>query len=367
MQFRCERDTLAEAITTAQRAVASRSGAFPVLAGLRVTVTGDELEIVGSDLELTIRARIPAQGIHDGRAVLEARLFGDIVRKLAPGSVAIEVGDEEATITSGRSTFSLRVFPADDFPRLVELEGDGIAVDASALVDALRQVVPAASSDDARPTLTGVLLASTDYGLRLVATDSYRLAKRDLPGVSMLAAGERVLVAAKGLREVQRLIGDGDLTVVLGERDVLFKIGTVEVTTRLIEDKFANYEQLIPSDYPNRLTVSRTALADAVERVRLVGQGQGRDSAPIRLAMSGDGLELSATAQDRGQANEGVDAKFEGTELTIAFNSQYLLEGIEAADADEVILETLDPLKPATLKIAGNEDFLYLLMPVRIA
>lgn len=366
MKFRCERDTLADAITTAQRAVASRSGAFPVLAGLRVTITGDELEIVGSDLELTIRARIPAEGLTDGRAVLEARLFGDIVRKLAPGSVTVEVGDDEATITAGRSTFSVRVFPADDFPRLVDVEGDGIAVDAAALADALRQVVPAASGDDARPTLTGVLLASTDYGLRLVATDSYRLAKRDLPGVSMLPAGNRVLVAAKGLREVQRLLGEGDLTVVLGERDAKFTVGSVDVTTRLIEDKFPNYEQLIPSDYPNRLTVSRAALAEAAERVRLVGQGQGRDSAPIRLAMSADELELSATAQDRGQANEGVDAKFEGTELTIAFNSQYLLEGIEAADSDEVILETLDPLKPATLKIAGNEDFLYLLMPVRI-
>jgi DNA polymerase-3 subunit beta len=367
VKFRCERDTLAEAITTAQRAVASRSGAFPVLAGLRVTVTGDELEIVGSDLELTIRAKIPAEGITDGRAVLEARLFGDIVRKLAPGSVTVDVGDDEARITSGRSTFALRVFPADDFPRLVEVEGEGINVDGAALADAMRQVVPAASSDDARPTLTGVLLASTDAGLRLVATDSYRLAKRDLPGVSMLPAGERVLVAAKGLREVQRLLDTGELTVVLGERDALFRSGNVEVTTRLIEDKFPNYEQLIPSNYPNRLTVNRSSLAAAVERVRLVGQGQGRDSAPIRMAMSADGLELSATAQDRGQANEGVDAKFEGTELTIAFNSQYLLEGIEAADSDEVVLETLDPLKPATMRIPGNEDFLYLLMPVRIA
>ena len=238
---------------------------------------------------------------------------------------------------------------------------------AAAFAEALRQVVPGASRDDARPILTGVLLTASAGGLRLVATDSYRLALRDLQGVSMLEEGQKVLVAAKGLGEVQRLLSGetGEIEVVLGEREVVFRVGTTEVTTRLIEGEFPNYQQLIPSGYPNRLTVSRDALQAAVNRVRLVGQS--KDTAPIRLGMSSEGLELSAIAQDVGEAHESVEAKYEGTDLTVAFNSQFLLDGIDAAASDEVVIESIDPLKPAVMKATDSGDFLYLLMPVRIA
>jgi DNA polymerase-3 subunit beta len=192
--------------------------------------------------------------------------------------------------------------------------------------------------------------------------------------VSVLGEGQKVLVAAKGLAEVQRLLGGaaaaertggGEIEVVLGERDVLFRVGTTEVTTRLIEGEFPNYQQLIPSGYPNRLTVSREALQAAVNRVRLVGQN--RDSAPIRLAMSADGLELSAIAQDVGEAHEALEAKYEGTDLTVAFNSQFLLDGIDAAASDEVVLESIDPLKPAVMRSPSSTDIQYRRMPVRIS
>ena len=365
MKFRCERDTLAEAISTAQRAVASRTGALPVLSGLRCMLQGDVLELVGSDLELTIRVEAPAQGETDGHAVLPAKLFSDIVRALPDGSVvSVEVGEDEARITAGRSSFVVRVLGADEFPRLSTPSGAGVRVEAAAFAEALRQVVPAASRDDARPILTGVLLASAEGGLRLVATDSYRLAVRELQGVSMLEEGQKVLVAAKGLGEVQRLLSDGEVEVVLADREVLFRVGRTSITTRLIEGDFPNYEQLIPSGYPNRLTVQRDALVEAVKRVRLVGQG--RDTSPIRLSMSSEGLELSAIAQEIGEARESVEAKYEGTDLTVAFNSEFLLDGLAAANSAEVVLETLDPLKPATLRATENQDLLYLLMPVRI-
>lgn len=365
MKFRCERDTLAEAIVTAQRAVASRTGALPVLSGLRASVSGDSLELVGSDLELTIRVRIPAQGEVDGTTVLPARLTSEIIRAVEPGVVQFTLEDEEARIEAGRSSFTVRVLSGDEFPRLPEVSEPGVRVEAAALAEALRQVVPAASRDEARPILTGVLLTASPTGLRLVATDSYRLAVRDLRGVSMLQEGQRVLVPAKGLAEVQRLLGDGEIDVVLAERDVVFRIGTTEVTARLIEGEFPNYEQLIPSGYPNRLTVSREALSDAVKRVRIVGQA--RDRSPIRLAMSSEGLELTAAAQEVGEAHEVVDAKYEGSELVVAFDSQFLIDGLEAADGGEVVVETLDPLKPATLRPIESADYLYLLMPVRIS
>ena len=365
MKFRCERDALAEAVGTAYRAVASRTGALPVLSGVKVTLSPGQVEFTGSDLELTIRVRVPADVEGDGSAVLVARLLVDTLAKLSSETVTVEIGDDQAKIESGRFRSEVRTLAASDFPRLPEADGQPVTVEAGPLAEGLRQVVPAASRDDARPILTGVLVASTGQGVRLVATDSYRLAVRDLPGVTLLPEGQKVLVGAKGLGELQRLLGDGAAEVYLGERYVTFRLAGTELTARLIEGDFPNYEQLVPSGYPNRLTVDRDAFAQAVERVSLVG-GTSRDSSPIRLAMSADGLELSATAQDVGQSYEPVEAKFVGTDVTVAFNSRFLLDGVEAAASSEITIETIDPLKPAVLR-GGDADFLYLLMPVRIA
>jgi DNA polymerase III subunit beta len=366
VKFVCERDTLAEAVTTAQRAVASRTGALPVLSGLHVALRPGEVEFTGSDLELTIRSKVKAQVEGEGSAVLVARLLVDTLSKLSSDTATVEIGEDQAKIEGGRFRSEIRTLAAADFPRLPDPEGDAVTVAGAPLADGLRQVVPAASRDDARPILTGVLLAATGEGVRLVATDSYRLAVRDLAGVTLLPEGRKVLVGAKGLGELQRLLGDGDVEVFLGERYVTFRLHNTEVTARLIEGDFPNYQQLIPSGYPNKLTVDRDALTQAVERVSLVG-GTNRDSAPIKLAMSSDGLELSATAQDVGQSYEPVEGKFEGTDVSVAFNARFLLDGVEAAGSPEITIETVDPLKPAVLRGSDAADFLYLLMPVRIA
>lgn len=386
MKFRCERDALSEAIGSAGRAVASRSGALPILSGLLVRTGADEIQLAGSDLELTIRVSAAAEIDDAGAAVLPARLFGDIVRSLEPGAVSVDVGEDEARIKSGRSDFSLRVLAAEDFPRLPEVAGSGVRIGAATLAEALRQVIPAASRDDARPILTGVLLVAEGSGLRLVATDSYRLGVRDLPGESVLAthlseaaaAGRHVLVPAKALGELQRLLGSGaspgsaaapgtENTVELSfsDRDACFDTGRARVSTRLIEGQFPNYQQLIPSGYPNRLVVAREAFIEAVKRVRLIGRD--RDNAPIRLMMSASGLELQTIVHDVGQATETLDAKYEGSETTIAFNPEFLLDGLGAIASEEVSVETLDTSKPAIVRAADGGEFLYLLMPVRVS
>src|SRR6266480_6088055 len=157
------------------RTVASRSGALPVLQDLRVTATEDGLELIGSDLEITNRVRVPAEVEEAGVAVVP-KLLGEIVRRLEPGSVTVTVTGDEAVVTAGRFSTSLRLKPAEDYPRLASNDGQGVRLDASAFALALRQVVRAASKDDLRPILTGVLLTAHSGGLRLVATDSYRLA-----------------------------------------------------------------------------------------------------------------------------------------------------------------------------------------------
>ncbi len=364
MKFRCERDPLVEALNAAGRAVTSRGSSLPVLAGLRLELSGDQLSVTGSDLDLTISVRIAVSGESDGVAVVPSKLLADITRALPPGAVTVEMADEEARISSGRSQFAVRTIPAQEFPHLPEPADRSVALDAGALADALREVVSAASNDESRPILTGVLLAAEGDGLRLVATDSYRLAVRDLPGTSVLDEGQQVLVPSTALRELSRLLGSAEsVTLRLGERDVAFEVGDVRVTSRLIEGDFPNYRGLIPSSQPNQLRVGREALLEALRRVRLLA----REATPVRLVMTGETLELLAITQDVGQAREELDADYDGTELTVAFNPEYLIAGIDVTPGDEITLETIDALKPALIRAVDTPEFLYLLMPVRVS
>jgi DNA polymerase-3 subunit beta len=364
VKFRAERDVLLDALATAARAAATRGGAMPALSGVRLEVKADVLHLAGSDLDLTFQVEAAVSGIDDGVCVIPARLGTDIVRALEPGAVTFAMEGGEAQISAGRSQFTVRVLPAEEFLRLPVPTGDAVTLDSAALAAALSQVVRAASKDDARPILAGVLMTAEPAGLRLVATDSYRLAMRDLPGTTLLAEGQHVLVPARALGELGRVLSNAEqVTLRLGHDQASFEVSSVRVTTRLIEGDFPNYRQLVPSGYPNRLTVGKEPLLDAVRRVKLLA----REATPIRMALRPDGLELTAVTHDVGQAREDLDAKYEGSEMVVAFNPEFLIDGVEATPGDEVLLETLDALKPATLRATEGTDFLYLLMPVRVS
>jgi DNA polymerase-3 subunit beta len=343
VKFRCERDVLVEALAAAGRAATSRA-ALPVLSGLWLSLSGDRLRVTGSDLELTITTEVEVNGAGDGIAVLPAKLVADIVRNLPAGAVVVDTSAERSRISGGRSEFF-------------------VTLQAEHLAEGLRQVVVAASSDETRPVLTGVLLAAEEHGLRLVSTDSYRLACRDLPGTTVLEQGQQVLVPSRALQELTRHLTGDEVRLVLSEQMVWFSVGSLQLSTRLIIGEFPDYRRLIPTDMPNRLTVERQALQDGIRRVRLMA----RENSPVRLTMQPDLLELRAITQDVGEAVEQLDAKYEGVELTVAFNPDYLMDGLEVTPGEEVSLETRDPQRPAVLRSTETADFLYLLMPVRVS
>ncbi len=381
MKFRCERDSLVEVLTTAGRAVSARTTAM-ALGGVRIEASGNHLAVVGTDLDLTVHASTEAIGITDGVCVAPARLLADIVRSLEPGAVTIESEGEKIEIGAARSRFSLRTFPVDDFPTLPEPPQPATFLAADSLASALRQVVRAASADDARPLLTGVLIAAEGSGVRLVATDSYRLAMRDIDGSDALVDSAQILVPARALSELQKLSvlgsagreasttaeGDGKagptVGLSVGDHDVTFTAGGVKVSTRLLDGSYPDYRQLIPAEYPNRLHVGKDSLLDALRRVRLLVRD---NTTPVRLSMRSGGVDLTVVSQEVGDASETVDADFDGTELTIAFNPTYLIDGVEAVSGDEVLLETVDATKPATVRAAEETNFRYLLMPVRVS
>ena len=363
MKFRCEREILAEALATAGRAATSRTGTLPVLSGVRLDVADGNLTVTGTDLELTIRLSVPVHSDQDGSAVVPARLVADIVKALPAGAVDVSVDDDEMSISSGRSQFSVRPLSLSDYPAQVETDAEAVTLASDQVAEALRQVVRAASTDDARAVLTGVLISSDDDGLKMVATDSYRLAVRDLPQSSMLPAGQKVLVPSRALAELQRILSNADdLTVRLGSREAVFEVGATRLTTRLIEGEYPNVQNLIPASHPNQLTVGREALLESLRRVKILAQ----DSTPVRLSLGGDTLQLTAITQDVGNATEEIDAGYEGSEMTVAFNPDYLVAGIDALEGDELTLATVDPMKPAVLRGVGHDDYLYLLMPVRV-
>ncbi len=368
MKFRSERDALVDVFSTVSRAVGGRGVSSVVLSGVFLSCEGNRLQATGTDLDLTIRMDQEVIGLEDGNCVVPARLATDIVRSLEAGAVTLEAKEERVEISAARSRFELRTFPVVEFP-VVSSTGEAGQLLGASLADGLRQVVRAASTDDARPLLTGVLITTEDSSVRLVATDSYRLALRDLRGTKGISDGTDVLVPARALAELQRLLpgiqgGDGGVLVIMGTHDITFRVGAVEIRTRLLDGSYPDYRQLIPSEYPNRLHVGKESLLGALRRVRLLVRD---NTTPVRLAMRAGGVDLSVVSQEVGEANETVDGDFFGEDLVIAFNPSYLIDGVEAVADDEVIIETADPSRPATVRAAERQDYRYLLMPVRVS
>ncbi len=362
MKFRCDRDALSEALQTVQRAVSSRPG-IPALAGVLINATGDRLVLATTDLEVSARLSLVHVQVQDeGVALVPARLLADMVKSFDPAPVDFEEQGGQARIVCNNYEGTVRCLPAEDFPVLQDPAGTRVSVKTSELAEGIAQVTRAASRDEARPILTGVLLEISREGLTMVATDSYRLAVRELTAT---AEGEaKALVPERALSEVGRAAaGDekGEAELFVEQSQVGFRIANLTLTSRLIEGEFPNYRQLLPERYENRLTVSRAQLMDAVRRVGLLA----RESSPVKLEFNALGVRLTSSSPDLGGAVESVEAKYEGEDLTAAFNPAYLLDGLQGAVGERVQLEVRDGLKPAVIRGEG-EAYVYLAMPVRL-
>lgn len=374
MRFRADRDTLLEALVTASRATASRSALTGAAPGLQLSLKGEHLEIVGSDPDLVIEARCKVAGESDGTVLVPTRLVTDIIRSFESGAVAVVGGDDEVRFSAGRAEFVVRVAAGAEITRLSTLETTGIDLPANTFADGLRQVVRAALVDDSRaPQLTAVQMQATEKGLRLVATDSYRLAFRDFEGMSALEEGSQVLVPAKALAEVQRLVGQAkdDDDEMIGFRhsdlDAVFDLDDVRITTRLVRGQFPDVDRLVPTSYAYRLKVQREDFASALRRVRLLVRDSKDVTTPVRLSFREAGVELQVLTPESGRAVEALEGEFSGEEIMIAFNPTYLLDGVEALRSDILVIEVNDPGKPALVRGEGEDEYRYLLMPVKVS
>jgi DNA polymerase-3 subunit beta len=345
-----------------QRGVSTRPG-IPALTGVLMTVGEGELALTTTDLEVTTEVRVPVDVREEGTALVPARLLADMVKALAPDAVDFETDGSQAKVSCRSFEGTLRCLAAEDFPAVRGVDGVKVTAEAAAFAEAVSQVARAASRDEARPVLTGVLIEANREGLTLVATDSYRLAVRELQATGDGEA--RALVPERALAEAGRAAGGeekGQVELVIGEAQTAFRVGPLRMTSRLIEGEFPNFRQLLPEPGQNRLATGRVDLLEAVRRVGLLA----RESSPVRLELNALGVRLSSSSPDLGGAVEAVEGTYEGDELTVAFNPTYLGDGLSAAIADRVTVELRDGLKPALIKGQGEDAFTYLVMPVRL-
>jgi DNA polymerase-3 subunit beta len=312
-------------------------------------------------LDITVRTSAEVEVMEEGRAVIPGRLLSEAVRKMPAGAVTVGTTENDIEIQGNGPRFTLRPLSLDDFPLHEEIVSDGVEVDGEELAEAINQVTIAASGDGARPILTGVLFEGSETGLRMVATDSYRLARRDLAGVGLQGMA---LVPARGLRELPRTIGSTKVTAQLLDREAVFSSDKGLLRLRLIDGSFPKYQSLLPDTYPKQVWVEKETLLDALGRVSLVAE----DHIPVRLKLMEGGIEVTVTRQDVGAEAEHLDGAYTGTdeEVSIAFNPRYLQDGVSAIPGDSVRIRVIDAFKPSVIDQGSDDSFLYLLMPVRV-
>jgi len=374
MKFRVERDALADAVAWTAKSLPSRPS-VPVLAGVMLRVTDGRLHVSGFDYEVSSQVTVEVQADADGAALVSGRLLAEITKALPAKPVDVAAVGSHVEITCGSARFTLPTMPVEDYPALPDMPATAGTVDAAAFASAVGQVAIAAGRDDTLPVLTGVRLELSGTTLTMLATDRYRLAIRDLEWrpddpESNFAA----LVPARTLNDTAKTLGPlgGTVTVALsrggiGEGMIGFAAGTRRTTSRLLDGEFPKVRALLPDTHNAQARVPVSALNEVVKRVALVAER----ATPVRLSFGDDGLVVEAGGTEDARASEAMDCEYTGEPMTIAFNHQYLLDGLAALDGPVAVLSFTDPKKPAIIAPAGEDgqvssSYRYLIMPVRI-
>jgi len=366
MFIKCTQSDLWNTIQIVQKAVSTRS-TLPILSGILFQGKGQEVILNATNLELSIKTSIPADIKKEGSVVIPARLIGEVVKNLPDSTIEMFLDEPNGLvrISCQESNFNIKILPPEDFPKFPELKIEqSCIINAEELIDIVKQVVKATSTDETRPILTGVLLSVNKNKIKMVATDSYRLAIKEVDLKKGIKDKIKVIVPSKTLVELMKIIPkeSKDVSMCFTENQLIFKTGKTILISRLIEGQYPNYQQLLPDSYEIKIEVNKEELIAAVRRASLFTQ----DNSPIKIKIRDEMMELNAAAIDVGEAVERVKIKGGKEDIEIAFNSQYLLEGLMSMDEENVIFEIIDTVRPGVIKPKKKQNYLYLIMPVRI-
>lgn len=378
MKFRVERDALADAVAWTAKSLPSRPS-VPVLAGAMLRVTDGRLQVSGFDYEVSNQVDVEVQADADGATLVSGRLLAEITKALPAKPVEIAAVGSHLELVCGSARFTLPTMPVEDYPNLPELPASAGRVDAAVFASAVAQVAIAAGRDETLPMMTGVRLEITGDKLALLATDRYRLAVREISWAPDDVSMEmNALVPARTLADTAKTLGPlgGEVTIALtgsggaGEGMIGFVGGTRRTTSRLLDGQsYPPVRSLFAPSYASEARVLVSSLIEVVKRVSLVAE----KSTPVRLSFSEDGLVVEAGGTEEARASEAMETvvPFTGEAMTVAFNPQYLIEGLGALNAPTAVFSINDPFKPVVITPAGEdgsviEGFRYLIMPIRV-
>jgi DNA polymerase III subunit beta len=359
----CSRDELLHALGIVSRGVSTRT-TVQILSGILLETGDGKLRLAATDMEVSLRTELAAKVESDGSVVVPGRLLLELARLLPEQEVAIEHKLEEAAveIRCGSASYRLHTYNPEDFPRLPDTQVDLHDVDRATLLETVARVSRSASRDESRPVLTGVLVRFEAGKLVMAATDSYRLSVKETAFEGSVPELEAI-VPARALTELARIAPEGEhVTLGVHENQVVFGTGTAWLTSRRIDGQFPNYKQLVPETFEHEVPLPRDELLDVVRRVSVMAQ---RNS-PLRLRFADGELTVSAQTQDVGEARESLPVSFSSEPLEIGFNAEFLRDGVESIVGEHVRLKLISPLRPAVLQ-GESDDFLYLIMPIRLA
>jgi len=366
------RGDLLKGIATVQSAVASKN-TMPILANVLLEARDKKLEFVATDLDMGIRCSVPAEIVEKGNITINAKKLSDIVRELPEASVELEIDDSHKMIlVCQKSNFKIHGLPKDDFPILPEVKKDKVFRIKGALIqEMIRKTIFAVSTDETRYVLNGVYFQVENGKLRMVATDGHRLAfiQKKLEGKNEDKAN--VIIPTKTLNELSKVISDLgkgkeeeiDVESYVTDNQIKFVVEGVEIVSRLIEGQFPNYEQVIPKESDKKIEASVSQLASATRRVAIL---TSEKSNSIRYQAKNGKLVISSKTPDMGEAKEDIDVDYKGEEISIAYNSKYVLDVLKNVGTDIVNIELTQPLSPGILRPKGDTDYLCVIMPMRV-
>jgi DNA polymerase-3 subunit beta len=369
-------ENLARGLSIVSRAVSPRS-TLPVLANVLIASDEGRLRLSATNLELGITCWVPARIEEEGSTTVPARTFSDLVNTL-PGeqvTLTLDVASQTLNVHCGTSNNDIKCIDAQEFPPLPVPEMDGaIQLNVADFKEMIQQVAFAASTDEARPVLMGVLVTVEKDQITMAAADGFRLAVRKATLSTPAPQPVSVIVPARALSELSRIISDGNELVYMivpkGRGQVIFRVKDVEVVSQLIDGTFPDYQQIIPRSYKSRTLVSTTAMLKACKQAEIFArEGANVVRLDIKSAVSEmqpSEVEISATSEETGKNETIVEATVDGSGLLIAFNVKFLREALEAIKTPNVALETSGPNAPGVIRPVGDDSYLQVIMPMHL-
>ncbi|ABR46245.1 DNA polymerase III, beta subunit [Alkaliphilus metalliredigens QYMF] len=366
MHFSCSQKALMHSISIVQKGVSAKT-TLPILKGIYIETNNEGLRLVGTDLEIGIEHVMEADVLQEGIVVVDARLFSEIIRKLPDAEVDITLKENnQLEIKCASTEFNILVYSPDEFPELPIVEEDQVYEIAQELFKGMiRQTVFATSQDESRPILTGVLMEIEENTLNMVALDGYRLALRK--GKISGNSNHKVVVPAKTLNEVNRILNPDEeepLHITLTNNHALFTAGKTKLISRLLEGEFINYKQILPKEHRSKVTIKGKEILNSIERASLLAK-EGRNNL-VRFVVNDEKMVITSNSE-LGKVHEEINIVLEGEDIEIAFNSKYFIDALKVIDDEEVCLEFTTNLSPGILKPLANENYTYLVLPVRLA